>query len=43
MIGNSVSEIQLVNLTNPRFFQHGGNLMVIFVFSTNHLYLFYLD
>ncbi len=28
MVSGSVSEAVLVNLADPRYFQHGGNLMV---------------
>ena len=29
MVSGAVSEAVLVNLADPRYFQHGGNLMVM--------------
>lgn len=33
MIGSDISEGVLVDLNNQRYFQHGGNLMVIVFFN----------
>ncbi len=33
MTGGLISEAILVNLGDPRYFQHGGNLMVSNIFS----------
>lgn len=47
MASGVISEAVLVNLADPRYFQHGGNLMVsdIFLFQRKkyHRSLFYSD
>jgi hypothetical protein len=43
MTSGTLSESVLVNLGNPRYFQHGGNLMVNNILFSSKDKLFYLD